>query len=320
MRLQTKVEIPYSHLKYSHDDVFVSLGSCFAEELGSRLEARLFDCVSNPFGTLYNPVAISELATRALDKQTFAEDEFFQHQELWRHFIIHSSLASTSLSESISRANDALVLLRESLLNCDLLCLTLGSAWIYQTEGADTIVAHNHRLPLEKFTRRILKTQEIVDSISNLTERLPRAKVCLTVSPVRHLRDGLIENNRSKSTLILACHELENSSIQIDYFPSYEILLDELRDYRFYSSDLTHPNQIATDYIWERFCDTYLSPLASKLCREIESILTALHHRPHHTDTTSYAAFKAGLQKRIQSIADSGICIAPLEEIFSKLP
>lgn len=306
--LQTKVELPKPERRYDHRARFLCLGSCFAAEMGERLDSKLFDSLRNPLGTLFNPLAVAEVIVRSLSSHWFNEDEFFNHQELWRHFLVHSNLASPLLCESVTRANEKLESLRDSLKSSDVLIMSLGSAYVYELPNTEKVVGHNHKLPLKSFNKRLLQPSEIENRLASvlklIKEENPNLSVVLTVSPIRHLRDGLHENNLSKASLLLAANGLQADLGFIGYFPAYEILLDELRDYRFYASDMTHPNLQAIDYIWDCFSKTYLTETSQAYCKQVEAIELSLNHRPHHTNTQSYEQFKAGLKNKILALID----------------
>lgn len=324
MKLQTPVTIPEAKQKLDHSDRIVSLGSCFAEEIGKKCETYLFDILSNPLGTVYNPLAANELINRALNTAVFREDEFFQHLELWRHFLVQDKYASTQLDESKDFANSQILKLGKALRECSLLIVTLGSSWIYRLPRERRAVAYNHRLPLKMFNKELLRVDDLVAEMFETFQSLKRAnpciQICLTVSPVRHLRDGLHENNVSKSVLLLSSYELERSLSYVHYFPAYEILMDELRDYRFFAEDLAHPNQIAIDYIWEQFSESFFSDNSIRLFDRIHSILQGLKHRPRHTGTRSYRDFRNTLREQIKELAICGLNVAMLDELYKKLP
>ncbi len=324
MKLQTKVSLPASEDTFDHQNTFVSLGSCFAAEIGNQLENALFDCLTNPLGNLFNPLALSEVLTRAVEDKTFEPSEFFEHQEIWRHFLVHSSLASTDKESSVQTANEALATLRQKLNGCNLLILTLGSAWVYQKKDYDGAIGHNHRLPLSDFEKRRLSPDEIAHALEAALEPILQSnaslKVCITVSPVRHSRDGLHENNLSKSSLLLAIDQLCERSQIWQYFPAFEILIDELRDYRFYAEDLVHPSALARDYIWDKFRNRYFSDDALALTEEVASIRNMLNHRAHHTDTVSYTEYKESLLKRILHLNRTLPAADQLVKSWQKLP
>ncbi len=324
MKLQTQVTVPTPERSFGHKNTFVSLGSCFAAEIGNRLENALFDCLTNPLGNLFNPLALSEVLTRAIEDRPFDPSEFFEHLEIWRHFLVHSSLASTDKERSVQTANEALATLRQKLIRCNLLILTLGSAWVYQKAGYEGAIGHNHRLPLSDFEKRRLSPDEISHALESALEPIRRAnpslKICVTVSPVRHARDGLHENNLSKSSLLLAIDQLSKGNQAWEYFPAFELLIDELRDYRFYAEDLVHPSPQAIDYIWDKFRNSYFCEDALTLMKEAEAIQSMLNHRTHHTDTSSYAEYKKSLLKKIQDLNQTLPAAARFKESWQQLP
>ncbi|MDQ8185125.1 GSCFA domain-containing protein [Pelagicoccus sp. SDUM812002] len=324
MRFRTPVNIDAADSRYGHQDKFVCLGSCFATEIGSRLQRSLFECTTNPLGNLFNPIAIGETLRRSVQGRPFEADEFFQHQELWRHFLVHSSLARKDRDESVNVANNCLLALQLSLKKCGLLILTLGSAWIYEKKGDRRTIGHNHKLPHSIFKKRRLSpaeiTQDLRSSITSARETNQSLKVCISVSPVRHARDGLHENNLSKSSLLIATEELTGSLPHCSYFPAYDILLDELRDYRFYAEDLVHPSNLAINFIWEKFSQAYFSDPCKIQLAEIEAIRGMLDHRAQHTDTTSYQTFKSSILKRIDELSQSLPQATHLKKQWSQLP
>ncbi|MDQ8198506.1 GSCFA domain-containing protein [Pelagicoccus enzymogenes] len=324
MNFHTRVSLPAAKRRYSHAHRFVSLGSCFADEIGKRLSRSLFGCATNPLGNLFNPLAVSEILIRATEGRDFREDEFFEHQELWRHFLVHSSLASTDRERSIQTANQAIKILGENLLSCDLLIITLGSAWVYQKKEYVGAIGHNHKLPLSSFSKRRLSPDEVSITLKRAIQLLrkenKKLEVCVTVSPVRHLRDGLHENNLSKASLLLAVDQMVETCPEILYFPAYELLLDELRDYRYFAEDLTHPSNSATEHIWSQFRESYFDDKTTELISELDQVLAMLNHRTLHTDTSQYAAFKAALQKRIHSLANEIPQAQSLQDAFQQLP
>lgn len=324
MKLQTSIDTSAQSFEYSHSNTFLSLGSCFASEIGEKLKDNLFDCLTNPLGNLFNPLALSELLDRAVKNRKFEEKEFFQHQEIWRHFLVHSSLASTNKRTSVQTANTALASLKTKLNSCDLLILTLGSSWIYEKAGYCGAIGHNHKLPLSSFAKTRLSPERTAEALKAtilaIRQTIPSLRVCFTVSPVRHVRDGIHENNLSKASLLLAVDEMIADIDRCHYFPAYELLLDELRDYRFYAQDLAHPNQQAIDYIWEKFRESHFSDSTRILIKEINSIKAMLNHRTHHTDTLQYQENKSSILKKIESLVNKLPKANDLKDLWNRLP
>lgn len=321
----TTVKIPQYPFAYDCSCAFVSLGSCFAREIGDRLETHCIKCLTNPLGTVYNPLALSELMMLALRKQTLNEDSFFLSEELWRHHLVHESHASISKDQSIQVANQQIERLSLALHEADCLILTLGTAWSYRLKSDHAqVIGHNHKLPLNQFVKSLLPPEEIAKSLSDcltfLHDSNSRIQVIITVSPVKHLRDGLHENNLSKSTLLLACASLAERFDRVHYFPAFEILQDELRDYRFYAEDMAHPSRLTSNYIWQQFQTAAFKDTATSNIKEVRSILTSLNHRPIHPETNAYAMFKKSISARIEKLKAEGLDVAKLQLRFENLP
>lgn len=324
MKFRSELAIPKAEVTLTHSNAVTLIGSCFADAIGNKLKTHLFDCCSNPLGTVFNPLAIATQISRSLNNESFDESEFFYHRELWQHDLVHGSLASTQSPESTLKANTALTHLSQSLKRSRLLIITFGSAWVYQKKSTQETVAHNHRRAADDFDKRLVEPDEICEALSPIIERLerrlPNLKICLTVSPVRHSKDGLHENNLSKSSLHLSVHKLTKTYSNLLYFPAFEILNDELRDYRFYASDLAHPSEQAIDYIWEGFKSTFFDASTLAILKRIENIDASLKHRPHHPNTKLYSEFKSDLLQQIRSIGEIGIATEALEKRWSLLP
>lgn len=243
MKLQTIVDIKPSEWKIGYEDKILMVGSCFSDEIGDQMKQRYLNVSCNPFGTLYNPLSIA----RAL---TMTEvPPLVEHDGLWHSMAHHGSLSRADKHEAEQAVGASIAVMQQALQEATVVIVTFGTAWVYEQDGV--IVGNCHKLPENCFRRRRLRVDEIVETWRPLLERYPDKHWLFTVSPIRHIRDGLHENQLSKATLLQAVEELG------DYFPSYEIMLDELRDYRFYADDLVHPSSMAVNYIWERFVDTF---------------------------------------------------------------
>ena len=249
MKLQTIVDIKPSEWKIGYEDKILMVGSCFSDEIGEQMKQRYLDVVCNPFGTLYNPLSIA----RALNMNEMPE--LIEHEGLWHSMAHHGSLSRADKHEAEEAIRGSVEAMQKALCEANVVIVTFGTSWAYEMNGA--IVGNCHKLPAERFTRRRLTVEEIVASWRPIIERYPDKHWIFTVSPIRHIKDGLHENQLSKATLLLALETIRNQLSAISYFPSYEIMLDELRDYRFYADDLVHPSSLAVNYIWERFVDTF---------------------------------------------------------------
>ena len=310
MELLTKVALPTiaEKDKISYKTPIVSIGSCFANHLQEKLAYYKFSTLENPLGVLFHPLSIEKNLERICQHSLFREEDFFLQDDLWVSFALHSQWASPSLAELINRLNSSLTRLGKFLEEASFLVITLGTAWVYEYLATGEIVANCHKQPQTLFKKQLLSLSEIVASLKRITElvqrKQPNIRIIFTVSPVRHLRDGAQENLLSKSLIICAIHELlrtveEDKTKNLFYFPSYEILMDELRDYRFYKEDMLHPNEQAIQYIWERFAQTFFTSDTLKLMQEVESIQRALAHRPFNPNSAKHKIFQENLAKKI---------------------
>ena len=293
MRLTTPVEIPTNLPEITHRHTVLLVGSCFATHMGERMRAAKLHCTINPHGVLYNPLSIATALNELVEGKTYTPDDLYPHDGLWHSPMHHGSFSTPDIDHTLRLINESLRTGREALLKADHLLLTFGTAWVYIDHTTGHVVGNCHKLPAQRFERRRLGVDEITTCIAYLFTRLfalrPSLRVLLTVSPVRHLRDGLHANQLSKATLLLAVDELcTRFPGQVFYFPAYELLTDELRDYRFYADDLTHPSTQAIDYVWEHFAQAMFSPETRALSDECIAIGRTLAHRPLHPDTLAY--------------------------------
>ena len=258
MKLQTIVDIKPSKWKIGYEDKILMLGSCFSDEIGEQMQQRYLNVTCNPFGTLYNPLSIAQ----AINLQSSISNlQLVYHDGLWHSMAHHGSFSRATKEEAEQAIRASIETMQQALKEATVVIVTFGTAWVYEMNGE--IVGNCHKLPESCFTRRRLSVDEIVAAWRPILDRYPDKHWLFTVSPIRHIRDGLHENQLSKATLLMAVEQLsslEGRSGGVLYFPSYEILLDELRDYRFYADDLVHPSSLAVNYIWERFVDTFCTP------------------------------------------------------------
>ncbi|VBB43473.1 GSCFA domain protein [uncultured Paludibacter sp.] len=298
----TKVNIPASTVQIGYNDKLMTLGSCFAENIGKKLTDAFFQVNINPFGVLYNPMSVNDSLQKLMGNDFYTETELFEHQSLW-HSFSHSSLYSgETKKECLQKINASLQEARKFLQETRFLLITFGTAWIYENTEDGKTVANCHKLPANRFHRRRLSVTEIGEKftilLSQLKARNPHLEVIFTVSPIRHWKDGAHENNVSKSVLHLAIEELKEKFPFVHYFPAYEIQLDELRDYRFYAPDMLHPSETAVDYIWKRFSETYFGKETEGLKKELEQLRADLNHRPLHPESSEYQQFLKSVEKR----------------------
>ncbi len=296
MEFFTPIDIPKAKFHLSHKDPILLLGSCFAENMGQLLETNKFCPDINPFGTLYNPVSICESLKLLLHAKPFRSDQLFEYKGIYHSFNHHSRFSAASSEQCLSGINERLQKSAQQLLSTTRLIITWGSAYVYQLKENGAIVSNCHKLPEKLFIRKQLSPEEIVAEWKNLLfaiwEQNPGLKVILTVSPIRHWKDGAHANQVSKSILLLASEKLEQLfPEQIEYFPSYEIMLDELRDYRFYAEDMIHPSSSAINYIWERFADHYFTKETHFILKTWAELRKAINHKPFQPQSPSYQNF-----------------------------
>jgi len=297
------------YFKITHHSELFLIGSCFTEHISHKLASHKFNTCTNPFGIVYNPISMAKCLERlAAGNQPFSEAELFENAGLWHSWDHHGHFSKPDKKETLEGINTAYHQAAENLKKSDFLLLTFGTADVFTLQETGNVVANNHKMPGAIFAPRRLSVSEIVESTLQTLEKVKAArgnsglKVILTVSPVRHLRNGLVENQRSKAALILACEEICNRLEEASYFPAYELLLDDLRDYRFYAADMIHPSEVAVDYVWQFFSDTYFSEETRRLNDQIGKILAAAQHRPFHPDTAQHLAFAKAQLDAIQKL------------------
>ena len=307
MQFFTKVSISESQKPIDYNSKIVSIGSCFATNMGEKLEFYKFPSTTNPFGIIFNPISIEKLICRAVQKKLFTEKDIFFHNERWHSFEIHSELSHPDQAIFLNNLNEKLELFFKKIATATHFIITLGTSWVYKTIQTNEMVANCHKIPQKQFTKHLLSTSEISDSIKNISKLVltinPDCEFIFTVSPVRHKKDGFIENQVSKAHLIAAIYETNTQNSH--YFPSYEIMMDELRDYRFYSEDLLHPNTTAIDYIWSRFVETNINPASFSTMEKVKNIQKGLQHRAYNSNSISHQKFLQNLEERIKNIGKS---------------
>lgn len=279
---------PFKIIK--EDSKIILIGSCFTEHIGNRLNMAGFKTTVNPFGILFNPLSIANSIHRILNLEVYKKDDLTQNQEgRFVSFDHHGRFSGPDADKVIEEINTSLMRANEAIKSADILIVTLGSAWVYKHLKENKIVANCHKIPNDEFRKELLDVQTIVSSLNETLKKIrihnPDSKILFTISPVKHLRDGVIENQRSKATLILAVSELlKSGDNDCYYFPAYEIVTDELRDYRFFETDHAHPNQLAIDYVWQRFIETCFTEKAIEKAAEAEKLTKALAHKTLHTE------------------------------------
>ncbi len=286
-----------SSFQINHQSGILCVGSCFAEHIFEQLNHFKFSTLLNPFGIIFNPISIAKSLEILLDEnRLFEEKDLFQHLGGWHSFQHHSSFSNPSEQVVLEKINHALSEARVFLKKAEYLILTFGTSNVFVSEKLGQVVANCHKVPQRYFIHKKLSSDEIILTLDDIfrkyAETFPNLKIITTVSPVRHVRDGLIENQVSKAKLLVALDNLSSLHSNLEYFPSYEIMMDDLRDYRFYKKDLIHPNEMAVDYIWGFFSKTFFTPKTMELNAKLEKINSAKAHRPFHPESEEYLKFK----------------------------
>ncbi len=303
MQFRTPVSIPKSKFPLDYNSKIVSFGSCFAENMAEKFDYFKFENTCNPFGILFHPLAIEKIISKAVNREFFTEKDLFFHEERWHCFDIHSDLSNSDAAEMVANLNKILQFTHQKLVQATHFIITYGTSWVYRNNATNSIVANCHKVPQKEFSKEILSVTTIEKSIQNTIELIqkvnPDCKFIFTISPVRHIKDGFVENQVSKSHLIAAIYNLKSET----YFPSYEIMMDELRDYRFYADDMLHPSQLAIDYIWERFSQNTISEESQLIMEEVESIQKGLAHRTFNPNSESHKKFIDNLNRKRSTLA-----------------
>lgn len=292
LEFQPKVSLQ----KITHQDTVLLIGSCFSEHIGNHLNELKFQVNSNPFGIVFNPKSIETTLNRIIEKKYFNESDVFEKEGIWFSLEAHSSVFAHDKKELLEILNSTIDEWNLKLQSASFLMITLGSAFAYKNIEQDKIVANCHKLPQAEFKKIILETSTIGSEYQILIDKLKQLNshlnILLTVSPVKHLRDGIIENTLSKAILIQSVHQLIKQNSNCFYFPAYELVNDDLRDYRFYESDMAHPNKQAIDYVWKRFSEVYFNDITNAINEKVNQIHQAYHHRLFNETTDSSIKFK----------------------------
>ena len=304
---QLTFDIPGNPDKIALNSKIYLAGSCFTENIGQKLQEYKFNALINPFGNIYNPISIFENLGKVLQPSQ-QKEEILLHREIYHTWNIHGRLASTDLNNLKSNLLLAQSQTRNFLESGDWLVFSLGTAWVYELISNQKIVANCHKYPANHFKKRLLSVEEMLTAFFQCHQEIkkinPRLKYLFTISPVRHLKDGWVENTRSKALLVQFVHEVVGRTEGACYFPSYEIVMDEMRDYRYYKDDFIHPSQLAVDYIWDRFITTYFDEGALEFVTDWKKILAALRHKPFHPGTQDHQAFVTSTLSKLDRWAD----------------
>lgn len=303
---RTIIPIPSYPFTINHQSPILMLGSCFVEHMGDKLHRYQFPIQRNPFGIIYNPASLAQCITRLSQHQPYTINDLQKHKELYFSFDHHSHFSHTNPQICLERSNTALEKAHHFLKEVKLVVITLGTAWVYAHKEEGRVVANCHKIPARQFHKYRLSLADCQHYLNQIREEIKAlqedCQFLFTVSPVRHWKDGAIANQTSKSTLLLAVADLVDEYSDCHYFPAYEIMMDELRDYRFYDKDLLHPNEQAIDYIWQQFQEAIIDSNSQALIPRIEKIKTAFAHRPLHPETIAFRQFCQASLKQIREL------------------
>ena len=306
MKFRTQVTLSAFDFSFNHSDKILMMGSCFTENMAGPLQNSGFRIDVNPFGTVYNPQSLSSCIRELLIQKKYAASDLFKHQGLYHSFSHHSRFSDISQDHSLSKINERMGISSIFLKESTLLIVTFGTSYAYTLLSTRQPVTNCHKLPENLFARNRLTTKDITDDWNRLIREIrivnPRIRILFTVSPIRHWKDGAHENQLSKAVLLLAVDEIIRENTQCYYFPSYELQLDELRDYRFYAEDMIHPSTVAINYIWERFSETFFSEHTCKQAAEWQNIQKALNHKPFNPESDEYKEFIKINEQRLEAL------------------
>lgn len=314
MKFHFEFDIKKLSQSITHQHKLFLIGSCFTESIGEKLKKYKFSVLENPNGILFNPVSVTEAITDYIENRNFSANDLFHFNEGWHSWKHHSRFSGLTSEEALNKINASTNAAHHYLKEADYIMITLGSAWIYTlTEKArnakpGAVAANNHKAPADWFYRRLMTIEEILKVLDNVIHRLfifnKKLKIIFTISPVRHLREGVIENNRSKALLIHSVHHMVDKFENLYYFPAYELVIDDLRDYRFYSEDLVHPNYFATQYVWEKFVNACVNEKTKTLMEEIHSINLAFQHKPFNPTSEQHKKFLQSFLNKTKALQE----------------
>jgi len=295
MDFRTELSISPGAPRINHSTRILTLGSCFANVMGDKLYSNKFSVSINPFGVLFNPISIFKLMEASAKRENLFLDSLVENNGIWYNYDLHSDLSAPSKQTLQNKISHTLSAVSDYIQSADIITLTFGTAFVYKLAQTGKVVANCHKVPASNFKKELLDNHNIANEFAAVYTLLlkinPQVKVILTVSPVRHIKGGLEQNSLSKSILRNACHTIQEKFPEVAYFPSYEIMMDDLRDYRFYKEDMIHPTEVAENYIWGKFTEKYLEPNSQSLIKEWQAIRKAIEHKPFHPESSAHQKF-----------------------------
>ena len=312
MKFRYELDITPSPTPINHQSKIFLTGSCFTENIQEKLNQVKFNTFSNPNGILFNPVSVSEALINVIENKVYNEHDLFELNEAWHSWQHHSAFSGITKQDALQKINTTTANAHDYLKNATHLIITLGSAWIYTLTSKainaqiGTVAANNHKAPHDWFEKKLLRTDQIILVLGTMLNKLgsfnPNIQVIFTISPVRHLREGLINNNRSKAALIQGIHDMLDKLPKLQYFPSYELVIDDLRDYRFFAEDLAHPNYAATNYVWDKFCTSYFTKETQDILPQFREIHLAINHKAFNPNSLMHNNFIQNNLNKIENL------------------
>lgn len=306
MEFRTKYKPGKEYHQIDYSSNVLLIGSCFSESIFEKLDYFKFNTAKNPLGIVYNPIAIEKLVLNAINAKEYTEQDIFYLNERYHCFDAHSELSSPEKHVLLNNLNERIQFAGKELARATHIVFTLGTSWVYRHIETDSIVANCHKVPQRKFLKELCSVDKIEDSLNAIIALVrsvnPEAGILFTVSPIRHLKDGFSENALSKAHLLTAINNIINRKERINYFPSYEIMLDDLRDYRFYTDDMLHPNKTAISYIWKSFKESWIHTDATPVMKKVAEIRRGLSHRPFNPESEQHQLFLKQLNNKINDL------------------
>lgn len=306
MKFRTELTIPENNLKIAYEHSVLLMGSCFSDHIGKKLIRSKFQALNNPLGIVFNPISLVRQLEYIVDPSLLATEQLIKKHGLWHHFDFHGCFSGPDKDLVYEHLSRQLEISRSNLIKAKHLFLTLGTANVFINKGDNNVVANNHKFPIEDFIKHRLTIEEIKRPFLKVIEALnainPELQIVFTISPVRYTREGLVENSRSKATLHMAIDEIQSLSSNVSYFPAFEVFVDDLRDYRYYNSDLIHPNEQGIEYVWELFKSCFFDEKTIDLEKEICRIIRSTEHRPIHVKSALHIAFLEKLNDQIEAL------------------
>lgn len=312
MKFRYELEITSPKKLIEHHHSVMLVGSCFTENIGDKLLKHKFNVLQNPNGILFNPVSVSEALINIVEQKQYTAEDLFYYNEAYHSWQHHSRFSHTQVSIAVEQINESTQQAYQFLKTANTLVITLGSAWIYTLTNlalntkVGTVAANNHKAPHNWFEKKLMTPAQVITVLGTMLDRVgslnKNIQVIFTISPVRHLREGAVNNNRSKAVMLQAVHDLIDYLPNLYYFPAYELVLDDLRDYRFFAEDLVHPNYAATEYVWERLVQTCFSPDCKNIMEQIADINLAYNHKPFNKESTQHKQFLANYYSKANQL------------------